>query len=280
MSKIFASPWSGYELIDAGNGIKLERWGHIITIRPDVNAYFKPELTIQEWRKIAHAEFVESSKTKGDWQFHQKIDRTWLIEYKTLKFNLRFTPFKHLGLFPEQSFNWLSMKDTIKPDSKVLNLFGYTGASSLMAKSLGADVFHIDSIKTVNEWGKMNMESSGLKDIHWVTEDALKFAKREIKRGHSYDLILMDPPAFGLGPNKKRWKIETEYKALINSALELLHPKGTIILNTYSPKLDDQKIAAHLETLNNLSNYSIDTLCIKTKYGKRLEFGLRTFIKK
>ena len=280
MGKIYASQWSDYELIDAGGGLKLERWGKIITIRPDVNAYFKSGDPHSKWRQIAHAEFIESSHTKGEWKFLKDTKKEWTIEYNTLVFNLRFTPFKHVGLFPEQEFNWKWIHENITEKSRVLNLFAYTGAASIAARKEVAEVYHVDSIKTVNNWAKVNMESSGLVDVRWVTEDALKFASREQKRGNSYDCILMDPPAFGLGPNKKRWKIENHYKALIDAALNILNPGGKIILNTYSPKLNEQKIKEFVLSKNGIKNFTTDTLCIKSKSGKRLEYGIRTFLEK
>ena len=280
MGRIFASHWSDYELIDAGGGNKLERWGEIITIRPDVNAYFKSGESISEWRKKAHVEFKENTHVKGEWKKLKETPENWSIKYRALNFNLRFTPFKHIGIFPEQEYNWNWISENVNSDTKVLNLFAYTGASSVVARKNGADTFHVDSIKTVNNWAKSNMESSGLSDIRWVTEDALKFITREAKRGNSYDLILMDPPAFGLGPNKKRWKIENQYEPLLNAALEILRPSGHIILNTYSPRLKEGKILEFLKAKKQLSSYQVDTLCIKSKSGKRLEYGIRTLIKK
>ncbi|MFT4603053.1 MAG: 23S rRNA (cytosine1962-C5)-methyltransferase, partial [Arenicella sp.] len=236
MSRLFSQHWKDYELIDAGGERKLERWGSIVTIRPDRNAYFAPVLPKKDWLSKAHFEFVEETKSSGQWKsLRGDHDKKWTITYNDVKFNLNLTKFKHLGIFPEQQANWEFLENNVKKGDRLLNLFGYTGAASLIAKAKGADVFHVDSVKQVINWGKENMETSGLSDIHWVLEDALKFAQREVKRGHKYDGIIMDPPAFGIGAKKERWKIENKFPELLETALQLKNPKGFIISNTYSP---------------------------------------------
>jgi 23S rRNA (cytosine1962-C5)-methyltransferase len=159
-----------------------------------------------------------------------------------------------------------------------LNLFGYTGAASLIAKAKGADVFHVDSVKQVINWGKENMETSGLSDIHWVLEDALKFAQREVKRGHKYDGIIMDPPAFGIGAKKERWKIENKFPELLETALQLKNPKGFIISNTYSPRLEEDAIMKICKEKCNSETISVDMLSLRTGTKKILEYGQRTLI--
>lgn len=273
MSRTFAKQWKDYELIDAGNGNKLERWGNIITIRPDRNAYFKPQLSSKEWYNLAHFEFKERSRSKGEWLSLKNAPTEWQISYKQLVFNLKLTQFKHLGLFPEQQANWEFINQHIKPKQKFLNLFAYTGAASLMANTKGAITFHCDSVKQVINWSKQNMELSHLSNIHWVLEDALKFAQREVKRGHTYHGIIMDPPAYGIGAKKERWKIETLFPQLIETASHLLNPKGFLIVNTYSPRLTQQDIIPILNSHFKHKTINVSKLCLKTTTGKVIEYG-------
>lgn len=274
MKRIFGSHWSDYELIDAGNDKKLERFGNTILIRPDRNAYFSPVLTQQEWTQRAHFEFIEETSSKGTWKtLKQNTPKEWQINYKSCVFNLRLTQFKHLGIFPEQQTNWDFIKSNIKPDGKFLNLFAYTGGASLVANSAKADVFHCDSVKQVITWSKENMESSNQENIHWVFDDALKFATKEVKRGKKYDGIIMDPPAFGLGAKKERWKIESKFPELVKVASELLSEKGFLIINTYSPKLKEEKIYTIIREFFPRKKIEVNKLSLKTTTGKTLEYG-------
>jgi 23S rRNA (cytosine1962-C5)-methyltransferase len=274
MKRIFGSHWSDYELIDAGNDKKLERWGEIITIRPDRNAYFSPILTFKEWKQRAHFEFIEETSSKGNWNtLKNNTPKEWQVSYKNCVFNLRLTQFKHLGIFPEQQTNWDFIKSNIKPEGKFLNLFAYTGGASLIANSAKADVYHCDSVKQVITWSKENMESSNQESIHWVFDDALKFATKEVKRGKKYDGIIMDPPAFGIGAKKERWKIETKFPELVKVASELLSKNGFLIINTYSPKLKEEKIYDIVKEYFPNKKIEVNKLSLKTTTGKTLEYG-------
>lgn len=274
MKRIHSSHWSAYELIDAGNNKKLERWGEIITIRPERNAYFRPILTEKEWKQQAHFEFIEETSNKGTWKTLQpNAPKEWQINYKNCVFNLRLTPFKHIGIFPEQQTNWDFIKSRLKAQHKFLNLFAYTGGASLAANDCGATVFHCDSVKQIISWSKENMESSNQANIHWVLDDALKFASKEVKRGKKYDGIIMDPPAFGLGVKKERWKIETKFPELVEMASKLLTPDGFLIINTYSPKLKEEKIADSVHSFFPNKTIEINKLALKTTTGKTLEYG-------
>lgn len=274
MKRIYSSHWSDYELIDAGNNKKLERWGNTITIRPDRNAYFSPILSLQEWLQKAHFEFIEETPSKGTWKTLKKETAlNWRINYKEIVFNLRLTKFKHLGLFPEQQTNWDFIKNHIEKDDKFLNLFAYTGGASLIANANGADVFHCDSVKQVITWSKENMESSNLSDIHWVFDDALKFATKEVKRGKKYKGIIMDPPAFGIGAKKERWKIETKFPELVKIASQLLSNDGFLIINTYSPKLKEELIQDIIKDYFPNKKIEINKLSLKSNTGKTLEYG-------
>ncbi|QNL51455.1 class I SAM-dependent methyltransferase [Olivibacter sp. SDN3] len=236
--------WKDYELIDCGDFEKLERFGDLLLIRPEPQAVWPKTLPESEWIKKHHIRFKGRSATSGDWlkKSHKIADR-WHISYKnpeiSIKFRLGLTAFKHVGIFPEQAVNWDYISSTIKsfqiPRPKVLNLFAYTGGASLVAQAAGADTTHVDSIKQVVTWANENQELSGLKDIRWVVEDALKFVKRELKRGNKYNGIILDPPAYGHGPKGEKWKLEDHISEMMNDVVQLLDPKEHfLILNTYS----------------------------------------------
>lgn len=249
---IFPAHFFEYELIDSGGFEKLERFGQYITIRPEPQAVWNKNLSEEEWKQQAHVKFVPVSSSNGKWEFLKKMPENWEIVYNpqtaenslqalNLTFNLALTKFKHVGIFPEQSVNWdfiYSKLQTIKQHvekPKVLNLFAYTGGSSLAACAGGAETYHVDSIKQVVSWANRNMESSGLKDIRWVVEDAVKFVKREVKRGKIYQGIILDPPAYGHGTDGEKWKLEDQINEMIFDVLSLLDKEHHFfILNTYS----------------------------------------------
>lgn len=242
--KTIAPTWPDYQLLDAGGGKKLERWGKIITIRPDIQAYFHSGKPFSEWRALAHWEFVETPGKNGRWKALKTDAPTeWQITFGRLKFILGTSTFKHVGLFPEQSVNWTHIDANLKPENKFLNLFAYTGAASCMARLKGADTFHIDSSKSVLNWASQNMDASRLLNIHWVLEDALKFAEREARRGHFYDYIIMDPPAWGNGPKGEKWKLEDKIDQLFAACAQILNPTGLLTLNTYSPSIEPSLLA-------------------------------------
>lgn len=261
-------PWSEYELIDCGGYEKLERFGKIILIRPEPQAVWDKKLSENEWTQMHHIRFKGRSAISGEWiKKSDKLPDRWNVRYERngldLTLRLGLTSFKHLGIFPEQSVNWDFIYKTLKsylptPKSRpkgkeepqnpeilkpgtepilprFLNLFAYTGGASLAARAAGADVTHLDSIKQVLNWASDNQELSGLKDIRWVLEDALKYVKREVKRGKLYHGIILDPPAYGNGPNGEKWKLEDQIQDLISEVVQLLDPaQHFMILNTYS----------------------------------------------
>ncbi|MFD1630966.1 class I SAM-dependent methyltransferase [Pseudopedobacter beijingensis] len=236
--------WKDYELIDCGDFEKLERFGNLILIRPEPQAVWSKKLSENEWQKLHHIRFKGRSATSGDWiKKSSNIPDRWHIVYKNkeseIKFRLGLTSFKHVGIFPEQAVNWDYISSTIKkfktPEPKVLNLFAYTGGASLIAKAAGADTTHVDSIKQVVTWANENQEISGLENIRWVVEDALKFVQRELKRGKKYNGIILDPPAYGHGPKGEKWKLEDHIKEMMTDVVKLLDPEEHfLILNTYS----------------------------------------------
>jgi 23S rRNA (cytosine1962-C5)-methyltransferase len=270
----YGSSWPDYELLDAGDGKKLERWGKVITIRPEIQASFKPGWPYSQWLDMAHWEFEELSSTQGRWlNIKPQAPEQWLISYENLNFGLKLTKFKHVGLFPEQQANWRFIKQRVSAGQKVLNLFAYTGAASLVAREAGADVVHVDAIKQLITWANENKERSRLSDIKWVHEDALKFAQRELKRGNKYDGIIMDPPAWGLGAKGEKWKLENHLPGLIETAHGLMNPGAFLILNTYSPKVELMDLAESAGQYFSASQVDIKQLCMLTKTGKELYYG-------
>ncbi len=241
--KVNKALWEDYELLDCGGLRKLERFGEVILIRPEPGALWKPKWDNAKWLSLAHAECRQVSNHKADWKKLKAFAPKWQISYplggKDIVFNLHLTGFKHVGIFPEQHVNWSLIYDRVrsmKDKAKVLNLFAYTGGASLAAKRAGADIVHVDSIKQVVSWARNNMESSGLSNIRWVVEDALKFVAREHNRGNKYDGIILDPPAFGMGAKGERWKLETSINELMKNVAGVVNPKSHfVILNTYSP---------------------------------------------
>jgi 23S rRNA (cytosine1962-C5)-methyltransferase len=272
--RLYTSGWKDYELIDAGGGKKLERWGSLLTIRPEVQAYFKSEKTFKEWEQIAHWEFVQKGGQSGVWKpLKKNVSKKWAISYEQLTFQLELTKFKHVGLFPEQRINWDFIKSHLRSEDKFLNLFAYTGAASCVARYQGAETLHVDSVKQLISWARENMESSRLLNIKWVLEDALKFAAREQKRGNKYKGIIMDPPAWGLGVRGEKWKLEDKIDELMASAADLLEPEGFLIMNTYSPTLDVPMIQSLAEMYFVGRSFEVNELWMKTTTGKDLYFG-------
>ncbi len=238
--------WKDYELIDSGDFLKLERFGEYIIIRPEPQALWDKKLSEKEWSRLAHVKFVSKSSSSGVWEKTKKMPDQWQIKYningdpqQQIKFRLGLTSFKHVGVFPEQAVNWDYIYSSIKKmktqTPRVLNLFAYTGGASLAAKAAGADVTHVDSIKQVITWSKENMDLSNLNNIRWVVEDALKFVKREVKRGNKYNGIILDPPAYGHGPTGEKWKLEDNISEMMQHVSQLLdNDEHFLILNAYS----------------------------------------------
>ncbi|MCH2214174.1 MAG: class I SAM-dependent methyltransferase [Flavobacteriales bacterium] len=230
-----------YELIDYGNGRKLERFGDIALDRPEILAYGKPALTKAQWISISKGVFIEKMKTKGSWTLSEEVPDSWVFVYSfsglSWRINLSLSPFKHIGVFPEQEENWKFLMQNVKKGDRVLNLFGYTGAATLCAAIAGGDVFHVDSSKSIVKKASENAKLSGIEGIHWVVEDALAFAQREVKRGNRYRFIIMDPPIYGRGKRGEHWKLEDLLPTLVETAAKLLSKNGVLILNTYSQKV-------------------------------------------
>jgi 23S rRNA (cytosine1962-C5)-methyltransferase len=242
---LITKPSKGYELIDSGDGEKLERFGEFTLRRPDPQVLWRKNLEEAHW-KLADASFIrDGHNTK--WKTKEGLPKEWVIEMLArpdggsgLKFVISPTAFKHTGLFPEQEPNWLWIKEQVKKAGrpiKILNLFGYTGGATLAGLSAGAEVTQVDSSKSAITWAKQNAEASKLDDkkVRWIEDDARKFVQREIKRGVKYDAIIMDPPAFGHGANNELWKIEEDFLSLLDLCAQILSDKPLFVLvNGYS----------------------------------------------
>ena len=241
--------WPDYQLIDSGDFEKLERFGRYCLRRPEPQAVWRKALQEKDWEKQTDAWFrKEKGKSgsegneKGEWILRSTMPQQWFITYSyrtmKLRFRLGLTAFKHIGIFPEQAVNWNYIFDAVgkfpaPPD--VLNLFAYTGGASLAAKAAGADVVHVDSVKQVLHWSRENMEASGFDNIRWVCEDALKFVKREVKRGKRFQGILLDPPAYGRGPEGEKWILENNIAELMDACSRIVDETGFFcVLNLYS----------------------------------------------
>ena len=259
MQLLKPGPFPDYELLDCGDFEKLERFGKFITIRPEPQAVWPKVWSVKDWEKQAHVRFEPKNSSSGDWKKLKQMPDQWEVAYSLqsaagsqqkavpmaigsrnqseIRFRLGLTSFKHVGIFPEQAVNWDKLYSFLsqyeKP--KFLNLFAYTGGASLAARAAGADVTHVDSSKQVLNWANENMQRSKLDNIRWMLDDALKFVKKEIRRGNNYHAVILDPPAYGHGPAGEKWKLEDQIAEMMQSVLQILNTNHhLLILNAYS----------------------------------------------
>lgn len=234
--------WKDYEMIDTSDGEKLERWGDVLLIRPDPQVIWSEVQNNPLWKK-ADARYLRSNKGGGEWEYFRRFPQSWTISYKSLRFHIRPTGFKHTGLFPEQAVNWDLFAEMIRGAGrpiKVLNLFAYTGGATLACASVGAEVCHVDASKGMVQWARDNALLSGLekKPIRWIVDDCEKFVQREIRRGNRYDAVIMDPPSYGRGPSGEIWKLEEKIHPLVELCIKVMseHPLF-FALNSYTTGL-------------------------------------------
>ena len=297
--------WKDYQLIDSGEGEKLERFGPYCMARPEPKALWHKTMSESEWNRMIHTRFTPGAgfgkagkEDSGTWSRNRKMEDQWYIRYngaqKGLDFTLRLglTSFKHVGVFPEQSSNWeyiyretsalvAAAKASGAPTPKVLNLFAYTGAATLAAKAAGADVTHLDSVRQVVTWARGNMEKSGLDGIRWVVEDAMKFARREAKRGNLYQGIILDPPAYGHGPDGEKWKLDECLFEMLQTVSQILAPKDSFMVlnlysNGYSPLLGETTVREAFRLGRDSSTYEMlsGELALADSYGKALPLSI------
>ena len=281
--------WQDYELIDSGGFEKLERFGKFVLIRPEPQAVWNRSFSEAEWEKRSDAIFKieKNDPEKGRWILKKGMPEQWWINYSHAGLNIRFrlglTAFRHIGIFPEQAENWDFIYEFVKKSpvkhARVLNLFAYTGGASLAAKAAGADVMHVDSVKPVITWARENMEGSDLADIRWVVEDALKFVRREVRRGSIYSGIILDPPAYGRGADGEKWILEENINEMVQFCSQLLSKENAFfLLNMYSigfsALVADNLINSYF---SGFSSKELGELYLNDSYSKRLPLG--TFIR-
>ena len=236
-----ADQWQDYELLDCGGGEKLERWDKQYLVRPDPQAIWETPRRLPEWKR-ANARYLRSQTGGGHWE-KKALPESWQVHYKDLTFQVKPMNFKHTGLFPEQAANWDYAMAKIRAAGRpvsVLNLFGYTGAATVACASAGASVCHVDAAKGMVAWGKENAAASGVADrpIRWIVDDCGKFVEREIRRGHRYDAVIMDPPSYGRGPGGEVWKLETNLWPFVELVSGVLSDDPLfVIINSYTTGL-------------------------------------------
>ncbi len=253
---ILSDKWKDYEVIDTSDGEKLERWGKYILIRPDPQIIWNKEKQDRRW-KDPNGHYYRSDKGGGHWEFSD-LPEQWQISYGDLKFNLKPFSFKHTGLFPEQAANWDYAAGKIKEAGghrekiKVLNLFAYTGGATLSAAAAGAHVTHVDASKGMVAWAKENALSSGIphENLRWIVDDCTKFVEREIRRGNTYDAVILDPPSYGRGPKGEIWKMEDDIFGFLQLVVKVLSKDPLfVILNSYTTGLQPGVLTYMMNTL-------------------------------
>lgn len=287
--------WKDYELLDSGKGAKLERFGEYVLARPEPKALWDKSMSDAEWNRLAHTRFTPGAgfgkagkEDSGTWERLRNMPDQWWIRYNGgPKFSLRLglTSFKHVGVFPEQAANWdyifrqtsdIAAKTGSRP--KVLNLFAYTGAASLAAKCAGADVTHLDSVRQVVTWAHENQDRSGLRDIRWVVEDAMKFAGREARRGNLYQGIILDPPAYGHGPDGEKWKLDECLFDMMKTVGKILAPENSfLVLNLYSNGFSailGETVVRQAFGLTSDTALESGELVIMDRFGKNLPLSI------
>ena len=289
--------WKDYELLDSGDGMKLERFGGFVLSRPEPKALWNKELSQKEWDSAAHVLFTPGAgfgkagkEDSGTWNRLKAMPDQWWIRYKlagggNLSLRLGLTSFKHVGVFPEQAANWeyifrntSEIAASMEQRPKVLNLFAYTGAASLAARAAGADVTHLDSVRQVVTGAHENQDRSGLDGIRWVVEDAMKFAKREARRGNLYNGIILDPPAYGHGPDGEKWKLDECLFEMMRNVGQILAPENSfMVLNLYSNGFSavlGETVVRQALGLKADTPLDSGELALKDKFGKVLPLSI------
>mgnify|MGYP003293318729 FL=1 len=287
MIKQLTPNFPDYELLDTGNGEKLERYGRYVVRRPEPQAIWHKSLTEEAWHR-ADASFLRDAKSeeRGEWRLKPEMPSRWSVafDYKAmhLRMRLALTSFKHVGIFPEQAANWEFIYDAIESlrmqgieRPRVLNLFAYTGGATLAARAAGAETTHVDSVKQVVTWAKENMEQSQLDGVRWIVDDALKFVQREVRRGNRYHGIILDPPAYGRGANGEKWVLEENITEMLECCAQLLeHDNAFLVLNLYSMGLSAMlaRTAVH-QAFGEPREEQMGELYFIDKSSKQIPFG-------
>ena len=254
--------WKDYELIDCTGGEKLERWGSVILVRPDPQVIWKSRYQDTRWHS-PNARYQRSHSGGGEWHVLGKLPPQWEIRYKDLTFNVKTMGFKHTGLFPEQAVNWDLTREVIrnsgKKEVKVLNLFAYTGGATVACLKEGASGVHGDASKGLTQWAKATAAASGGAGgkVRWIVDDCIKFVQREIRRGHRYDIIILDPPSYGRGPKGEIWRLEDSLYDFVELISQVLSDDPLmVLLNSYTTGLSA-----------SVMKYILDDILVKEKGG-------------
>ena len=294
-----SSVWSDYALVDSGNGEKLERFGKYLLIRPEPKALWDKTLSEKEWLARAHVRFKPGAgfaragkEDSGTWEKLRRMDDQWWISYAggpKFRMRLGLTAFKHVGVFPEQAPNWeyiyRNTSDLVQdaaaagaPKPRVLNLFAYTGGASLAAKAAGADVTHLDSVRQVVTWAHENQDASSLDGIRWLVDDAMKFVKREVRRGNTWQGIILDPPAYGHGPDGEKWKLDELLNEMLKGVSSILAPENSfMVLNLYSngySALLGETLVRQAFSLPATASLESGELALADSFGKALPLSI------
>jgi 23S rRNA (cytosine1962-C5)-methyltransferase len=249
--------WTDYELLDSGDGKKLERFGELTLIRPEPQAKWEAALAAHQW-KAAHAEFVKASRGRRcEWKSYKLLPKRWAMQRKNLKFWVQPTPSGHVGVFPDQACHWDWIEELTRRAAwpvKLLCLFGHTGLATLAAAAAGADVTHVDASRKAVAWARENQSLSALsaRPIRWIVEDAMTFVRREARRGNQYNALMLDPPRFGRGPDGEIWKLEDSLPELLGACKKILSvPSAFVLLNVYATVLTQGRMAKEAEKLRS-----------------------------
>lgn len=238
----YDTEWKDYGVIATGNGMKLERFGEVVLLRPDPQIIWAPPFDLYAYPGLS-AVYMRNSAGGGHWEYRKKVPEEFVIGWRDLRFSLKLMGFKHTGIFPEQAYHWAKCIDLIKGAGReinVLNLFAYTGGATVACASAGAKVCHVDAAKAMCERAGRNMALSGLKDrpVRYIVDDCFKFVEREIRRGNKYDAVIMDPPSYGRGPRGELWKLEDKIYGLVSLTSEIISDKPLFyLLNSYTTGL-------------------------------------------
>lgn len=268
-----ADSWKDYKVLATGDGEKLENWAGVKLLRPDPQVIWHKK---RDLKKDADA-FYERKEGGGLWHYKKTIPEQWLVSWKDLKFIVKPMGFKHTGIFPEQATNWEYMSNLIKEQNrqiKVLNLFAYTGGASVACAKAGASVTHVDASKGMVERAKENAKLNGISNIRFIVDDCGKFVEREIRRGKTYDAIIMDPPSYGRGPSGEMWKLEDNLADFVELCKMVLSQKPLFVLiNSYTTGLQPTVIANILKSVFSNENVFADEIGLPTDEGLILPCG-------
>lgn len=263
-----ATSFKDYQIIATGNGYKLEDWAGKILLRPDPQVIWNNNINFEKLAKI-DAVYQRSESKSGNWQKNSKLPQQWIIKWKDFSFYVQLMNFKHTGLFPEQAVNWKLLSEIIKNSQaqlKVLNLFAYTGAMSVVCASSGAKVTHVDAAKSMIEFAKQNARLNGVDSIRFILDDCIKFVQKEIRRNNKYDIIIMDPPSFGRGPNAELWKLEDNLYDFMLLVGRLLSDNAKLVLiNSYTTGLQPSVMQNMLNLTMPQGKCESYEICMPTK---------------